>query len=210
MGHPGRQRRKYSTPKHMFRGREGEMDMVRAYGLKNAKELWKVKSEVSRIRGLARKLLANPNEKESKDLMASLVKKGLITKESKLEDVLKLTVENLLDRRLQTVAYKRGLVISIKQARQDIVHGHIAVAGKRITAPGHTLTLEEAEKVDFYPGSKIANPEHPIRKVEKKASTEKVGSREVKAEEVKPLAGAPEDEAIEVAIEEVIDDETIA
>jgi len=187
------------------------MDIVQAYGLKNAKEFWKVKSEVSRIRGLARKLLANPNEKESKDLMSSIIRKGLITSEAKLEDVLKLTVENLLDRRLQTLAYKKGLVITIKQARQDIVHGHIAIGGKRITAPGHIMTLEEAEKLEFYPGSKIANPEHPIRKVEKKASTEKVGSREVKAEEIKPLAERPtEEDVVEAAVEEVITDETNA
>lgn len=197
MGHPKKQRRRYSTPAHMYKGREGEKELVKAYGLKNARELWKAKSEVARIRGLARRLLATPDEKTEKDLLGRLVRTGLVPKGAKLEDVLDLTVENILDRRLQTVAYKKSLTISIKQARQEIVHGHIAVNGQRMTAPGHLTTLEEAESVDFYAGSALSDPDHPIRSVKKKmASTEKAESREVKAEEVKPpgerAANAPE------------------
>jgi len=34
--------------------------------------------------------------------------------------------------------------------------------------------LIEAEKVDFYPGSPLANPEHPLRKIEKASSEKRV------------------------------------
>lgn len=202
MGQPKKQRRNYTTPKHMFKGREGERELAQAYGLKNMKELWKAKSEVSRVRGLARELLAKPDEKTEKDMLGRLVRVGLVPKDAKLEDVLNVTIENVLDRRLQTVVFKLNLTTSIKQARQEIVHGHIAVAGQRMTAPGHTCTLEEAQQVDFYAGSPLTNPEHPIRKIEKKASTDAAASREVKAEEVKPLAERPVEEKKEEAPKE--------
>ncbi len=167
MGQPKKQRRKYSTPKHLFKGREGETELIRGYGLKNAKELWKAKSEISRIRGLARKLLADRSEKAESDLMGFVKKLGILNKDGKLEDVLAISVESLLDRRLQTIVYKRGLTTSVKGARQEIAHGHIAVDGKRMNSPGHLLTLEEGEKVDYYGNSPLANPEHVLRKVER-------------------------------------------
>lgn len=193
MGHPKKQRRKYSRPKQMFRGREGEPELVQSYGLKNSKELWKAKSSVARIRALARKLLASPNKKEEGELLVRLKGQGLIPKEAKLEDVLKLTVENALDRRLQTVVYKKGLTTSIKQSRQDLIHGHIAVGGSRMAAPSHIVTLQEGEKIDFYAGSPLADPEHPARKIEKKASSDArvAETAETKAGDVKPPAERP-------------------
>jgi small subunit ribosomal protein S4 len=196
MGQPKKQRRKFVTPAHMYKGREGEKELVQAYGLKNMRELWKAKSEVSRIRSLARKLLAFPDEKTEKDLLSRMTKLGILKKESKLEDVLKISVENLLDRRLQTLVYKKSITTSIKQAMQDIVHGHIAVKGEKMTAPGHLCTLDEESTIDFYAGSPLADPDHPIRNVEKpKASTEEAASREVEAGEVKPPSERPKEEA---------------
>lgn len=184
MGQPKKQRRKYDTPKHMFKGREGESDLIRAFGLKNARELWKAKSEVARIRSLARGLLAKSDEKLESDLIGRLKRAGLISGEARLEDVLKITIEDVLDRRLQTQVYKRGLANSVRQARQEIVHGHISVAGKRMNAPGHTTTLTEAESLDFYAGSALTDPEHPARYIPKKVP--EAASREVNAENVKP------------------------
>lgn len=202
MGQPKKQRRKYSTPKHLFKGREGERELVQAYGLKNATELWKVKSEVSRIRALARQMLARPDQRKEKELLGSLRRIGVVGKDAKLEDVLKITVESLLDRRMQTIVYKRGLTTTIKQARQEIVHGHIAIGGRRMNSPGHITTLEEAERVGFYENSPLADADHPIRKIEKKASTE--GAEKRKPEEKKIIAA--EKKAVKEVVEEA--DET--
>jgi small subunit ribosomal protein S4 len=202
MGQPKKQRRRYETPSHMFKGREGEEELVQAYGLKNMKELWKAKSEVSRIRGLARKLLATSDKKTEEDVLARLVKLGILKKDSKLEDILNISVEDILHRRLQTIVFKKALTTTIKQARQDIVHGHISVAGERMTAPGHMTTLEEEKLIDFYAGSPLADPEHPIRKVEKKASTEGAETRETKAEDVKPPSERPKEEPKDTKPEE--------
>jgi len=191
MGQPRKQRRKYSTPKHLFKGREGETELIASYGLKNAKELWKAKSEVSRIRGLARKLLAERNERAEADLMGFVKNLALLPKEGKLEDVLAITVEKVLDRRLQTIVYKRGLTTSIKQARQEIVHGHVAVDGKRMNSPAHLTTLEEAEKIDFYGNSPLANPEHPLRKIEKASSEKRVEKEKAGEKKAEAVQEAP-------------------
>jgi small subunit ribosomal protein S4 len=193
MGQPKKQRRRYNTPAHLFKGREGEAELRQTYGLKNMKEVWKAKSEVSRVRGLARKLLATPDQKAETEILAKLARLGILAKDAKLEDVLNIKVEDILDRRLQTIVYKKSLTTTIKQARQEIVHGHIAIAGQRMSVPAHMVSLEEEGMLEFYPGSPIADPDHPIRKIEKKASTEGAETREVKAEDVKPPSERPEE-----------------
>jgi small subunit ribosomal protein S4 len=80
-----------------------------------------------------------------------------------LEDILELAVQDLLERRLQTVIFRRGMTSSLFQARQLIVHGHIAVDGKKMKAPGHTLTIYEEEKLDYTESSPYHAKEHPLR-----------------------------------------------
>ena len=59
----------------------------------------------------------------------------------------------MLERRLQTIVWKKGLARTIYQARQLIVHGHIAIAGRRVTSPGYLVSREEEDRIDYAPGS---------------------------------------------------------
>ena len=61
---------------------------------------------------------------------------GIFTKDHTIDDVLKLQASDILERRLQTQAFRRGLGLTPNQARQLIVHGHIIVNGVKRTAPG--------------------------------------------------------------------------
>ena len=91
-----------------------ELDTVGTYGLRNKRELWKAHAQLSKIRKQARMLLAEPSElrlKKEKELLSSLYKKGIINSNANLEDVLELTVENLLERRLQTIIWRKGILI---------------------------------------------------------------------------------------------------
>ena len=45
----------------------------------------------------------------------------------------------LLERRLDNVAYKSGLLVSRRAARQAVVHGHILVNGRRVDRPGYLV-----------------------------------------------------------------------
>jgi small subunit ribosomal protein S4 len=72
-----------------------------------------------------------------------------------LDDVLSLTIENLLERRLQTLVWKRGLAKSPYQARQLISHGHIALNQRRITIPSYIVSPSEEGSLSFSDGSKF-------------------------------------------------------
>ncbi len=118
--------------------------------------MWKAETLARRLRHQARSLLALPEEvraKAARSLLDRLYKMGLVEKNASLDDVLGLTASNILERRLQTVVYKKGLARTIYQARQLIVHGHIAIGGRRVTSPGYLVSRDEETLIDYAPGS---------------------------------------------------------
>jgi small subunit ribosomal protein S4 len=152
MGDPKKPRKKYSAPKHPWRSEQlsQELYILGTYGLRNKRELWKAHTELSRIRKQARMLLAAPQEirvKKEKELLSSLNNMGIVDLKSGLDDVLSLTVENLLERRLQTVVWRKGIALSPYQARQLITHGHIMIGDKTVTRPGYIVKRDEYDKV---------------------------------------------------------------
>lgn len=159
MGDPKKSRKKWEGPKHPWKKDtlQQELELVGRYGLRNKRELWIAKTILRRIRATARRLLALPTEireREERRLITRLYNLGIVPSlEVALDDVLNLTVENILERRLQTIVYRRGLAQSIYHARQLIVHGHITIAGVRATSPGHLVKREEEEAIGFYPSS---------------------------------------------------------
>ncbi|MEM2616729.1 MAG: 30S ribosomal protein S4, partial [Thermofilaceae archaeon] len=108
----------------------------------------------------ARRLLALPpelREVRARPLISKLYNLGLLaSEEASLSDILRLTVEDVLERRLQTIIYKKGLATSLYHARQLIAHGHIAIGGRRVRSPGYMVSREEEERIGFYPISSLA------------------------------------------------------
>ncbi len=169
MGDPKRHRKKYKTPRKPWdeaRLRE-ELEIIGTYGLRNKRELWRVKTELSRIRRMARSLLAKSPEERAeveKQLLSKLYRMGLVEEDATLDDVLGLTVKDLLERRLQTMVYRLGLAKTVHQARQLIVHGHISVNGRRVRSPGYIVKRGEEDTITYWPYSPLASEEHPLRK----------------------------------------------
>jgi len=172
LGDPKFPRKKYDRPSHPWEGEriKSENELLSKYGLKNKKELWRAQSLLSRTRGRARELQAlvrygNPQAvKERDELLARLGRLGLLPVEgATLDDVLALDVEAVLSRRLQTMVYVKGLAFNPRQARQFIVHGHMAVLGRAVRAPGHLVSRTEEEGIVYDPRSPIANDLHPAR-----------------------------------------------
>ena len=174
MGDPKKLRKKYSGPAHPWqRARmEVESKILKAYGLKNKREIWKLNSLLRNFKHQAKKLSASQTaqaNKESESLVKRLRKYGLLKENSQLGDVLSLTLPEVMDRRLQTVMYKKNLARSMKQARQFIVHHHITVAGKKITSPSYLVALEEEPQIAFAVHSHLQDDGHPERTpIEKK------------------------------------------
>lgn len=129
---------------------EEEKKLMRAYGLRRKREIWKAASILRSYRQRARNLAATKNIIEEKKLLEKLFKLGLLEKGATLTDVLNLTIENMLERRLQTIIYKKGLANTIKQARQFITHGHIAINKRRIVFPGFMVPRDLEDKIEYF------------------------------------------------------------
>ena len=169
MGDPKFPSKHYNTPSHPWQKVriEEERAMIHQYGLKNKREIWKADTKVREMRRQARKLTAKANDsqaqKEKGLLLGKLNRLGMLEQDSALEDVLRMTPENVLDRRLQTQVYLQGLSSSAKQARQLIVHGHISVEGAVTRVPGMIVTKLQEKNISYSPNSGLNSDLHPVR-----------------------------------------------
>ncbi len=158
MGDPRKPRKKWQPPGHPWVKERliEEMKLMGEYGLRNKRELWIAAAMLRKFRHRARSLLALPEEvrkKEEQALLSKLYELGLVDKEATLDDVLSLHTKDLLERRLQTIVYKKGLAKTIHHARQLIVHGHIAINGRRVTSPGYIVPRSEEDLIGYAPTS---------------------------------------------------------
>jgi small subunit ribosomal protein S4 len=173
MGYPGKKRKSYDTPKHPWQAARmaTEVELIKKYGLRNKKEVWKAQSMLRRYRGDARRLLAESAESEltghqkteADQILARLIRYGLLKQDSKVDDILSLQTDSILERRLQTQVYRLGLARTARQARQFITHGHIAINGKKVTVPSKFISKEEEMAIDYYGESPLVNESHPER-----------------------------------------------
>ncbi|MCE4620290.1 MAG: 30S ribosomal protein S4 [Desulfurococcales archaeon] len=164
MGDPRKPRKKWIGPKHPWIKDRllQEIELVGKYGLKNKKELWIAATLARKLRHRARQLLSLPEEErraQMEAILERLYEMGLVERDATLDDVLGLTAADVLERRLQTIVYKKGLAKSIYQARQLIVHGHIAIGGRRVTSPGYLVRRDEEALIDYSPGSPFKRAE---------------------------------------------------
>jgi small subunit ribosomal protein S4 len=166
MGDPKKPRKSFSRPKNPWRSEQlaQELYLVGTYGLRNKRELWKTQGELSNVRKQARHLLAASIEVRAKDgkiLLDSLSRRGLVAEGVALDDVLNLSVEDFLGRRLQTLIYKKGAAVSPLQARQLIVHGHIKVGKRTVDIPGYQVTADEEGVLQVTGGIGTPKPAAP-------------------------------------------------
>ncbi|MHA1743240.1 MAG: 30S ribosomal protein S4 [Candidatus Heimdallarchaeota archaeon] len=145
-----RQRKKYEKPlKPWDKERiEEEKKLMKAFGLKNKSEIWKTETLLRKYRRMARELAAKKDKEKEKVLIDKLIKIGLLEKGATLDDVLSLTLEKFLERRLQTIVYKKNLANSIKQARQLITHGHVKIGDRKIFYPSYIVSKDEENLVN--------------------------------------------------------------
>jgi small subunit ribosomal protein S4 len=150
MGDPKKARKQYSRPRSPWRADQlaQELYLLGTFGLRNKRELWKAQTQLSSVRKQARTLLAATESvrlREEKKLLDSLKRRGLIREDATLDDILSLTVEDMLTRRLQSMVFKKGMAVSPLHSRQLIVHGHVMVGERIITVPGYEVGgMEEA------------------------------------------------------------------
>eukprot|EP00245_Coleochaete_scutata_P010975 TRINITY_DN3972_c0_g1_i1.p1 TRINITY_DN3972_c0_g1~~TRINITY_DN3972_c0_g1_i1.p1 ORF type:complete len:199 (+),score=57.31 TRINITY_DN3972_c0_g1_i1:135-731(+) len=134
---------------------DSELKLVGEYGLRGKRELWRVQYALSRIRNNARTLLTldEKNTKrifEGEALLRRMNRYGLLDEtQTKLDYVLALTVENFLERRLQTLVFKTGLAKSIHHARVLIKQRHIRVGKQIVDIPSFLVRVDSQKHIDF-------------------------------------------------------------
>jgi len=158
MGDPRHLKKKYKKPAHPFQKERiiEELEFLGRYGLRNKREFWKSRTMLANWRQIARHSRTLPKE-NALEVQQTLIKKlkrlGILGAEGEFEDVLLLTVEDVLKRRLQSLVYEKGLASTIYQARQFIVHGHVQVGNKKINAPSYIVKKDEEDLISFVPSS---------------------------------------------------------
>lgn len=160
MGDPPKLRNKFARPKRLWDKDRivQEKGFKKEYGLKCMRELWVILGELKKYRREARRLLSLSKEERERDagkILQKLMKLGILQKGADVEDILGLTVKDLLERRLQTLVVRKGLAMTMKQSRQLITHGFISLEGRRLQTPSYIVdksreaALGYAKKIDI-------------------------------------------------------------
>lgn len=131
------------------------MQVIGKYGLKSKREVWRVQMTLAKIRKAARELLTleplDPRRIfEGAALLKRMFKFGLLNEgENKLDYVLGLTTARFMDRRLQTVVYKKGFARSVHHARIMIRQRHIRVGKSLVNVPSFLVQVDSEKDIDF-------------------------------------------------------------
>jgi small subunit ribosomal protein S4 len=152
MGDPHKPKKMFRRPRRIWTTEQlnAELYVIGSYGLRNKRELWRAQSEVARFRNQARALLALPTEvrqEKETQLLTFLNRLGLVNQSATLDDVLNLKIEDLLERRLQTIVMKNGQTKSPQQARQMVAHGHVSLGNRIVNIPGYLVRREEEQQI---------------------------------------------------------------
>merc|ERR1712073_124745 len=147
----------YVTPRRPFEKERlnQELKIIGEYGLRNKREVWRVKYSLAKIRKAARELLTLDEKDprrlfEGNALLRRLVRIGVLDESRmKLDYVLGLRTEDFLERRLQTQVFKLGLAKSIHHARVLIRQRHIRVRKQVVNIPSYVVRLDSQKHIDF-------------------------------------------------------------
>ncbi|MAE13624.1 30S ribosomal protein S4 [Candidatus Woesearchaeota archaeon] len=195
MGDPRKTRKKYETPKHPWNKAriDSEKALVKEYGFRRKKEIYKMGSLLKAYKDRAKDLI--PKQSVQADLLrnqlrSKLITLGLISEESQISEILGIEIEELMNRRLDSILVKKGLARSPLQARQFITHGHVLVSEKPITSPCYLVSTEQESQVIFRARSSLYSMDHPER-----MQPEEIAKRiEEKENEEKQAASSEKDQ----------------
>ena len=142
---------------------DAELKLLGQFGLKNKREIWRVRLILSKTRATARNLLTKDEKDpkrifEGQALMRRMIRYGILEEDKqRLDYLLNLKVENFLERRLQTLVYKRGLAKSIHHARVLIRQRHIRVGRQIVNVPSFMVRVESQAHIEFALNSPLGN-----------------------------------------------------
>lgn len=151
-----RLKRKSKKPKRPWDSSrlEEEGKLLMEFGLKRKRELWRAEAIVREFRRRARDLIAVKDEEKIKVLLDKVAELGLLQRGQGLDQVLLLNANDILNRRLQTIVFKKGFSSTIKGARQRIAHGHVLIGGRRAKFPSYIVSVSKEKEIRVEGGKK--------------------------------------------------------
>ena len=160
MGDPKKQRKKFSKPNHPWIKERiiAEKEIVKQHGLRRKYEIWKMESILKNLLFQAKSIIGSRTKQsdvEKVNLLNRVYNLGLLPKGSRVEDILNLSLKDILNRRLQTLVHRKNISSTVLQARQFIVHEHISIGDKKITAPSYLVTINEEPLIKLAVDSKV-------------------------------------------------------
>ncbi|XP_037053622.1 40S ribosomal protein S9-like [Peromyscus leucopus] len=130
-----------------------ELKLIGEYGLRNKREVWRVKFTLAKIHALELLTLDEKDPRclfEGNALLRRLVRIGVLDEgKMKLDYILGLKIEDFLERRLQTQVFKLGLAKSIHHARVLICQCRIRVRKQVVNIPSFIVRLDSQKHIDF-------------------------------------------------------------
>uniref|UniRef100_A0AAQ4R1A4 Small ribosomal subunit protein uS4 n=1 Tax=Gasterosteus aculeatus aculeatus TaxID=481459 RepID=A0AAQ4R1A4_GASAC len=134
-------RKTYVTPRRPFEKSrlDQELKLIGEYGLRNKREVWRVKFTLAKIRKAARELLTL-DEKDPKRLFEG---------NALLRRLVRIGVLDEGKMKLQTQVFKLGLAKSIHHARVLIRQRHIRVRKQVVNIPSFVVRLDSQKHIDF-------------------------------------------------------------
>merc|ERR1712224_944815 len=132
-----------------------ELQLIGTYGLKNKREIWRIGLVLSKVRAVARQLLTLEERDpqrifQGQALMRRMIRYGILDEDKqRLDYVLALKIEDFMERRLQTLVFKRGLAKSIHHARVLIRQKHIRVGRQIVDIPSFMVRVESQPHIEF-------------------------------------------------------------
>ena len=177
----------FKRPKKPFEKErlDEELNSVGKYGLQNKREYLTAQYALAKIRKAARVLLTLEKGDgrrvfEGEALLKRMIRLGVLKpEEGSLDFVLGLKTEQLLDRRLQTVVFKRHMANSVHHARILIHQRHIAVGKQLVNIPSFLVRVASEPHVQHSISSCIKTGK-PGRVAKRKL---KAGAKKEKEEE---------------------------
>ncbi|CAM4856649.1 unnamed protein product [Rotaria socialis] len=153
----------YSTPRRPYEKErlDQELELIGKFGLRNKREVWRVRYTLAKIRKAARELLTL-DEKEPKRLFE---------------------VEDFLERRLQTQLLRLALAKSIHHARVLIRQRHIRVRKQVVNIPSFIVRLDSQKHIDFALRSPLSSGGRPGRVKRKNMKKGEKSSNDEEADE---------------------------
>eukprot|EP00771_Trimastix_marina_P003842 gnl/Trimastix_PCT/55.p1 GENE.gnl/Trimastix_PCT/55~~gnl/Trimastix_PCT/55.p1 ORF type:complete len:190 (+),score=73.80 gnl/Trimastix_PCT/55:72-641(+) len=166
-----------------------ELKIIGEYGLRAKRELWRVHSALTKVRSVARELLTLDEKDprrvfEGQALIRRMRRLGLLDESNaSLDYVLALKAQDFLERRLQTLVFKKKMAKSIHHARVMIKQGHIRVGKQIVNVPSFMVRVDSESHIYLNPRSPYAGGK-PGRVAKRKAASAGAGDEEEEEEEI--------------------------